>query len=120
MATQDTPPTDAGSSSPQRSDDASVGEVFDLVKAYARQETLGPLKGAGRWLGFGVAGAVCLAAGLVLVALGALRFVQTQWATVFDGAWSFVPYLIVLVLVGATTAFALSRVSKATLNKEPR
>jgi hypothetical protein len=120
MAAQDTPPADRAPSSPQRSDDASVGEVLDLVKAYARQETLGPLKGAGRWLGFGVAGALCLGIGLVLVALGVLRFIQTQWDTVFDGAWSFVPYLIVLVLVVATTVFALSRVSKATLSKESR
>jgi len=40
--------------------------------------------------------------------------------SVFDGAWSFVPYLIVLVVVLAVTAISLSRVSKATLNKEPQ
>lgn len=120
MAAQDTPPSDRAPASPSSEHDASVGDVFDLVKAYARQETLGPLKGAGRWLGYGVAAALCLAGGLVLVALGLLRFIQTQWDTVFDGAWSFVPYLIVLVVVAAVTAFALSRVSRATLNKEPR
>lgn len=119
MAGPDTSPDDRARPT-SGGDDASVGEVIDLVKAYAVQETLGPLKGAGRWLGFGVAGAVCLSAGLVLVALGLLRFVQTQWTSVFDGAWSFVPYLIVVAVVVAVTAFALSRVSKATLNKEPR
>jgi hypothetical protein len=120
MAAQDTPPPDRAPTDPSSGENGSVGDVIDLVKAYARQETLGPLKGAGRWLGYGVAAAVCLAAGLVLVALGLLRFIQTQWDTVFDGAWSFVPYLIVLVVVAAVTAFALSRVSRATLNKEPR
>lgn len=120
MPSPETPSGDRSPSTTTGSDDASVGDVFDLVKAYARQETLGPLKGAGRWLGYGVAGAVCLSAGLVLVALGLLRFIQTQWDTVFDGAWSFAPYLMVLAVVAAATAFALSRVSKATLNKEPR
>ena len=32
---------------------ASVGEIIDYVKEYAKQETLGPLKGAGAWLGWG-------------------------------------------------------------------
>jgi cysteine desulfurase len=41
----------------------NVGEVFEYVKEYARQETVGPLKGAGRWLGYGAAGAVLLAMG---------------------------------------------------------
>ena len=27
-----------------------IGQVIELVKDYARQETLGPIKGAGRWL----------------------------------------------------------------------
>lgn len=120
MSDQQLPPEARAGRSPVSGDDGSVGDVIDLVKAYALQETVGPLKGAGRWLGFGVAGAVCLALGLVLVSLGALRFIQTQWASVFDGAWSFVPYLIVLVMVLAVTALALSRVSRATLNKEPR
>lgn len=120
MAAQDTPPPDRASTASASGDGGSAADLFDLVKAYARQETLGPLKGAGRWLGYGVAAALCLATGLVLVALGLLRFIQTQWDTVFDGAWSFVPYLIVLVVVAAVTAFALSRVSRATLNKEPR
>jgi len=120
MAAQDTPAGDGARPASSGPDDASVGDVIDLVKAYALQETVGPLKGAGRWLGFGVAGALCLGLGLVLVALGLLRLLQTQWESVFDGAWSFVPYLIVLAVVLAVTAISLSRVSKATLNKEPQ
>lgn len=33
-----------------RRESAGVSDVVDLVKEYAKQETLGPLKGAGRWL----------------------------------------------------------------------
>ena len=36
-----------------RRERAGVGDVIDVVKEYARQETLGPLKGAGRWLALG-------------------------------------------------------------------
>ena len=35
-----------------------LGDLVDLIKAYARQETVDPLKGAGRWVGF-VCSAVC-------------------------------------------------------------
>jgi hypothetical protein len=97
----------------------SIGDMVDLVKDYARQETLGPLRGAGRWLAFGAAAALCIGMGLALVALGLLRLIQSVGDDVFDGAWSFVPYLIVLVLVGIATAVAVSRISKSTLGKEP-
>ena len=46
-----------------KKDDASLGEVIDFVKTYAKQETVGPLKGAGRWLGFGAGGASRSASG---------------------------------------------------------
>ena len=113
--------TDASSPSKRspRADKApSVGEVVDLVKDYARQETLGPLKGAGRWLALGAVGSVFLGLGLMLILLGVLRLLQTE-VDAFDGSWSFVPYVIVLVLCLVFAAMALSRVKKATLGKEP-
>ena len=63
----------------KQANDASVGEVIDYVKAYAKQETLGPLKGAGNWLGYGFGAAVALGLGLVLMLLGLLRLLQTEW-----------------------------------------
>ena len=65
-----------------RTDDVSI---IELVKQYAAQETLGKLKGARRWLAFGAAGAVLLGLGLMLLLLGGLRFVQTEFDTTFDG-----------------------------------
>jgi len=102
----------------RRRDSASVGEVIDLVKDYARQETLGPLAGAGRWLTLGALGSTFLGLGLVFALVGVLRLLQTE-TSAFAGAWSWVPYLIVLVLAVATAGLALSRVKKATLGKEP-
>lgn len=104
---------------PPRAKEVSVDEVIDLVKDYVRQETVGPLKGAGRWLGLGVAGAFLIGLGLVLVLLGLLRLIQTEWADTFDGAWSWAPYAIVLVVCSLAIVLALSRVKKTTLGKEP-
>ena len=103
----------------RRRESASVGDVVDLVRDYAKQETLGPLKGAGRWLALGAAGSLFLGLGLVLVLLGVLRVLQTE-TDAFDGAFSWVPYVIVLILCVVASVVALSRVKKATLGKEPR
>jgi sensor histidine kinase regulating citrate/malate metabolism len=54
----------------------------------------------------------------VLVLLGILRLLQTEFSA-FDGGFSWVPYVIVLVLCLGLAWIALSRVKKATLGKEP-
>ena len=66
---------------PQERRDAppTIAGAVDLVKAYAKQETIGPLKGAGRWIGMGMAGALTLGLGLSLILLGLLRLLQTEW-----------------------------------------
>ncbi len=101
-------------------DDASVGEIIDYVKAYAKQETLGPLKGAGNWLGYGFAAAVALGLGLVLMLVGLLRLLQTEWERSATGNLSWLPYLIVLVVAAGLLALTLMRIKKATLHKEPK
>lgn len=93
------------------------GELIELVKGYAIQETIGPIKGAGRWLGFGAAGAFLLGLGMVYLLLGLLRLLQTE-TDVFDGAWNWVPYAIVLVVCIAALLLTMSRVNKKTLAKE--
>lgn len=110
--------TSRTSRSSARHESAGVGDVVDLVKEYAKQETLGPLKGAGRWLALGSAGAAFLGLGLVLVLLGVLRLLQTE-LDAFNGGFSWVPYIVVLALCLGLAFIALSRVKKATLGKEP-
>ncbi len=75
-------------SAKKANDDNPVSEVIGLVKTYAKQEALDPLGNALRWLGFGAAGAVCLAVGLSLALLGLLRLLQTETGEWFDGNWS--------------------------------
>ncbi|MDQ3384459.1 MAG: hypothetical protein M3503_00365 [Actinomycetota bacterium] len=102
----------------QRPSDATlpgtVTDLWELVKAYAKQETLGPLKGIGRSLAFGIAGSVVLSVGLILLALAALRALQTETGTTFTGSWSWAPYLLALVVLAVVIALALAATRKRT------
>jgi hypothetical protein len=104
----------------KQADDASIGEVIDYVKAYAKQETLGPLKGAGSWLGYGFAAAAALGLGLVLMLVGLLRLVQTEWDRSATGNLSWLAYLIVLLVASVLLVLTLMRIKKSTLHKEPK
>jgi hypothetical protein len=92
-----------------RDDDAKsipqvATELWELSVAYAKQETIDPLKGLGRFLGYGIGGAILFGLGSVLLLLAGLRALQTETDTTFTGNLSFIPYLIVvagaLLLVG--------------------
>ncbi|HUS41523.1 MAG TPA: hypothetical protein VMY16_02545 [Ilumatobacteraceae bacterium] len=104
----------------QAEEAASVGDIIDYVKEYAKQETLGPLKGAGNWLGYGFAAAAALGLGLVLLLVGLLRLLQSEWERSATGSLSWVSYLIVLVVAGVALALTLKRIKKVTLHKEPK
>ncbi len=96
-------------------------ETIELVRDYAKQETLGPLKGAGRWLAFGLLAAFCLSVGIIILLVGVLRFSQdillfTLWPDQADGL-SFVPYVITLAVGIAISVVAWSRVSVFELNR---
>lgn len=83
----------------------SLGDTLQMVKDYARQETLGPLRGWLRYVGYGLLGAVVLGIGLIVLALGVLRLLQTE-TTAFSGpntsivAYSITLAVCVVVIVG--------------------
>jgi hypothetical protein len=89
-----------------------VQDLWELLKAYAQQETIDPLKGLGRYLGFGIGGAALLSLGVFFLAFSALRALQTQTGDVFTGWRSALPYLIVLIGVGAIAGVAAWRIGK--------
>ena len=101
-------------------DDASVGEVIDFVKAYAKQETIGPLKGAGNWLGFGLAASCSLGLGLILLLVGLLRMLQTEWERSSTGNLSWLAYLITLIVAAGLLVLTILRIKKTTLHREPK
>ncbi|MCU4184650.1 hypothetical protein K6U06_09790 [Acidiferrimicrobium sp. IK] len=88
-------------------------ELKDLVLAYAKQETLDPLKALGRFVAFGIAGAILLSLGTILGALAVVRAIQTETSPHLTGNLSWVPYtggvLFALVVAGG----AVSRIGKA-------
>jgi cytochrome c biogenesis protein CcdA len=104
---------------PRKDDDASLGEVIEFVKAYAKQETLGPLKGAGSWLAYGAAGAFALGIGLTLILLGVLRLLQAEISWANGGSWSWAAYGITLVVTLILLILTMLRIKKAYLHKEP-
>lgn len=81
-------------------------EFKDLVVAYAKQETVEPLKNLGRFIAFGILGSLLLAMGLVLLVLAVLRALQTEASDTFDGDWSFAPYLLTLIICVVVAALA--------------
>jgi hypothetical protein len=89
-----------------------VTELFELTKSYARQETVDPLKGVGRYLGYGMLGALALGIGVILLMLAGLRALQTETGSTFTGNWSWLPYVIVLVVASALIALAISRIKQ--------
>lgn len=81
--------------SSDKSMSALARELWELVVAYLKQETIEPLKGLARFAAFGAAGSFCLGIGAVMLILALLRALQTETGSAFDGNWSVLPYVIV-------------------------
>ena len=100
-------------------DGTSVGNVVQLVKDYARQETVGPIRGAGRWLLWGAIGALLMGFASAFLVLGVLRLFQTEFHRSFRGQWtSIIPYLFAMVVALAVIGLAVSRIGKKSLHEE--
>ncbi|GDX19824.1 hypothetical protein LBMAG07_07450 [Actinomycetes bacterium] len=95
---------------------SSLAELVELVRAYAKQETVGELRGTGRWLAWGAVGGISMLLGLLFTLIGVLRLLQS---TVFDGstAFSWIPYFIVLGLALVLIVFSQTRIRKPFLNR---
>jgi uncharacterized membrane protein YidH (DUF202 family) len=115
--------TSAGSTGPtsSTSTSASIAETVQMVKDYARQETLDPLKTAGRWVGLGLAGALLIGVATGFLALGVIRMMQTEWPGTFGGRWThLLPYLAGVTLCVLVVGLAVRRINKDPLTKEKR
>lgn len=94
-------------------------ELFQLVVGYAKQETTEPIKNLGRFIKYGLAGALLGSLGAVLLLLGGLRLLQTETGDAFDGNWTFVPYVVVLIVGGAIAGGALRSISRGQRRDAP-
>jgi hypothetical protein len=101
----------------------TVGELKQLLVAYARQETVDPIRNLGRYLAFGLIGSVFVGLSAIFLSLGVLRVLQTETGSTFRGNWSWFPYLATLaavVLALAVIGLALKRVRAAQAPRSPR
>lgn len=95
----------------------TVRELKDLVIAYAKQEATDPLKGLGRYVGYGLAGALLIGTGFSFLAIGLLRALEGNRGWLFHGNWSWVPYaidVVGLVVIAALVWMARSKRAKKT------
>lgn len=100
-----------------QSNAAAAREAARLVVDYAKQETLGPMKGLARFAGFGVAGSVVLAGGLVLLLVALLRVLQDETGSVFTGHLSWLPYLCTAAVAVTVLALAAWRIVQGPARK---
>lgn len=91
---------------------AAGGDFVQLVVDYAKQETLGPLKGLLRFVAFGLAGSVSMSLGLLLLLVGLLRLLQSETGSTFTGDLSWLPYLITTAVAMGVIVVAVLRITK--------
>ena len=89
----------------------TFGELRTMVTDYARQETVEPIKLLGKWIGFGVAGALMVGIGVSYLAFALLRWTQSiDWFQPDTRNW--LPYLIAftgLIVCVALAVLAMTR-----------
>ena len=83
-----------------------IRELKDLVVDYAKQETIDPLRALGKYVGWGLGGAILLGTGITFLAIGLLRFLQTSLPELLDGSGksSWFPYFATIVALAAVGA----------------
>jgi hypothetical protein len=89
-----------------------INELLGLVIAYAKQETVLPLKNLGRYVGFGLAGSILLAAGGAFLTLTAVRLVQSETGPHLHGNLTWVPYLGGILVAAVGAAWAATRIGR--------
>ena len=99
---------------------AAGGDFFELVVEYAKQETLGPVKGLARFVAFGVSGSIALSVGAVILLVALLRALQTETGTTFRGDLSWLPYVITGGAAVLVAGLAGWRITKGTGTRSTR
>ena len=90
-------------------------EIQQMLVAYAKQETVEPLKSLGKYLAWGIAGALMIFLGGIFLGLGVLRLVQSETGDTFAGGsfMSVLPYVITLAALLLIIAFILVLMNRA-------
>jgi len=94
---------------PEKNPQQQIRDLRELLIAYFKQETIDPLKGLARYVGFGLLGATLIGTGVCFLAIGGLRALQTETGTTFRGNWSWAPYGITIAGLLIIAGLALTR-----------
>jgi hypothetical protein len=91
-----------------------VNELAGLIIAYFKQETVVPIKALGRYILYGLVGAVLVSIGTGLLSLTVVRLLQAETGASLTGSLTWVPYVggILVALAGATLAASRIKVKK--------
>lgn len=112
-----------GNTATKSSPKDDVNALKDLLVAYAKQETVVPLKSLIRFVIWGVIGALLLGIACILWVLAIVRTIQnetrpamghhgTAWGVAFTGHLTWLPYLGGLLFAVIVAGLAVSRISK--------
>ncbi len=95
-----------------------ASELWTMTVDYAKQEIKDPVRGLGAYLLWGSLSMLLIGLGMVLLAIGALRALQTETGSAFTGSLSFLPYAI--VLAAATVVLVVFFFGITTWGKKKR
>ena len=82
----------------EKSPGETFGELKTLVQDYAQQEVKEPLTRLGKWVAFGLAGAILVVIGVAYIGFALLRFLQSEVGWLDDGM-SFGAYGLAVVFL---------------------
>jgi hypothetical protein len=91
-----------------------LNEFVSLVVEYAKEQTVDPIRSLGRYLLFGLAGALLMAIGGGLAALAALRLIQAETGNHLRGSLTWAPYTGGFIVAGVGAAWAALRIRRVT------
>jgi hypothetical protein len=94
-----------------------VNELYSLIIAYFKQETVVPIKSLGRYLAYGIAGAMAMALGGGLLSLAAVRLVQAETGHHLRGSLTWTTYVGGFIVAGVGAGWAASRIGKVGTRK---
>jgi cytochrome b subunit of formate dehydrogenase len=97
----------------------TIRELREMIVAYAKQETVEPIQGLGRYTAWGLLGAFLMGMGVLFAEVGFLRALQYFTYPHWTGNWSWLPYFVVVivsVLVAAAVWAARRKPKKDTIS----
>ena len=92
-----------------------IGNCACLFFKVTRRFGVGALRGALRWILWGLASMAFICTGLVFIVLGIVRASQDVLGDSFQQSWSFVSYFVGILACGVVVAIALSSIKKESL-----